>query len=49
MSFMEWLETVRCEHETVAHLQWLQEEYELWGESGGSVDKSTRPPPDDEE
>ena len=30
MSFEEWLEMKRREHETLAHLVWLQELYKKW-------------------
>lgn len=39
--FMEWLELVRCEHETIRHLEWLQEQYEAWEDS-----QDGDPPPD---
>lgn len=32
MTFIEWLRTVRCEHETAAHLEWLHELYDEYEE-----------------
>jgi len=33
MNFLEWLEEVRQEHETINHIKWLEEEYAKWAAS----------------